>query len=203
MRLFLLNIIQRSDVFVQAVTLLLLVWVQITTLRKQFTSERAKKTIWLIFATWLTGLLAYAAALWIYFSGSIYATALLPPRSNFLTERITQGIVTHISGAIGAAVVFFLLRYFFIQKKRGTKLDETDILLLSISSLAVGWPTMFIFLAMVFALSVVGMLVLVVLRKKTIYDRLVITPFIIPAAIVTLWAGPYLLIFTHLNKISF
>lgn len=108
-----------------------------------------------------------------------------------------------VSGWISAVLLFSLLYFFFLYKKNETFLDKNDVMIIVLGAAAVGWPAVFVFLALVFVLSVLAMLALVVLKKKTLADRLVITPYIIPAAVLTLIFGNYLLQITHLNVIRF
>lgn len=82
-------------------------------------------------------------------------------------------------------------------------LDVRDVQLLVLGLVATGWPAGLIFLAGVFALSVIGMITLVTLRKKKVTDRLIVTPYIIPAAIMTLIFKAWLLDWTGLIKIRF
>lgn len=127
----------------------------------------------------------------------------LPPYNQYFLTQAIGGVQTLAVGAIHAAIWLLILWYFFLYRGKGVLLDVVDAQLIILSLVAVGWPAGLVFLACNFALAVIGMIVLVVLRKKSLTDRLVITPYIIPAAILTLFLGHYVLAWTHLDKIRF
>lgn len=124
----------------------------------------------------------------------------LHPFVTGIVWRYMQGIVV---GWFLAASLGVLSWYLFLKRGRGSLLDADDIFLLLIGTAAIGWPGVFVFLALLFALSILFMLGLVLLRKKSLSDRLVITPYIIPTAIITLIFQTELLVFTHLYVIRF
>ncbi len=127
----------------------------------------------------------------------------LPPYNQYLLTEAQSGIVTMIVAVLHAALWFFFLWYLFLRRGKGAMLDVQDVQLLVLGLLAVGWPAGLIFLATTFLLAVVGMIGLVILKKKSVNDRLIITPYIIPAAILTLFFGSWAMRLTHLDKIRF
>ncbi|MFH1236740.1 MAG: hypothetical protein V1685_07500, partial [Parcubacteria group bacterium] len=88
---------------------------------------------------------------------------------------------------IGIAI-FSLLRA--VQKKREYIFERDDVLMVAFGSMISGWPNFFIFLALVFAFTVVIKIIRVTFRKERLGDRLVITPAI-PLAVITMliWGG--------------
>lgn len=127
----------------------------------------------------------------------------LPPHNQYLLTEAISGLQPIIVGAIHSAIWFALLWFIFLRRGKGMMLDVQDVQLLVLGLLAVGWPAGLIFLAATFLLAVVGMIGLVIVRKKKLNDRLVITPYIIPAAILTLFFGSWAMRLTHLDKIRF
>lgn len=128
---------------------------------------------------------------------------LLRPDSPYIWQQVITLLRPFVAGWLAAGALFAILAWVFIRRTRERLLDRTDVMLLTISVAAVGWPTVFILLGMTFAFTVVGMLVMVAMRRRTLADRLIITPFIIPAALVTLALEPWLLNLTGLIKIRF
>ncbi len=131
------------------------------------------------------------------------AKAYLPPYSTYIFDHVAHNVVSLLAGWSAAALLMGTLWFIFLKRGRGKMFDVPDLVLVVVGAVAVGWPAVFIFLATTFIFSVAGMLVLVLLRKRSVNDRLVITPFILPSAIVTLFSGQYLLALTHLDKIRF
>ncbi len=140
---------------------------------------------------------------WVTLAGDDIASKLLPPHSLFYLAKVQTTVTSLAIGWVAALLLFWFLRRFFLVRHQGNFLDHADAALLTIGAGAVGWPSIFPFLAIVFILSVVFMIVLVIIRRRSVTDRLVITPAIIPAAIIVLiWQG-WLLTITHLIKIGF
>lgn len=128
---------------------------------------------------------------------------LIPPHNQFLLERgLVSEMTIIINWAMGAALLGAWW-WFGIKKTRGRFIDARDIILLTLAAVAVGWPTWLLAYAGIFFLSILGMVVLVLLRKKSLADRLIITPYIIPATIIVLVFRTLLLDWTGLIKIRF
>ena len=86
----------------------------------------------------------------------------------------------------------------FVKRGRSQIMDQNDVLLFTLGGLITGWPAGLLFLGMTFVLAIVWMVALVILKKKTMADRLVVTPVIAPAALITLLFSPILLQWTGL-----
>lgn len=147
----------------------------------------------------LMGGFLYALAL----RASQFGRYLFSMHNNLVLSQGWEQMQTVLAGWIAAVLLMGMLWYLFLKRGRGEMLDSIDVATIMLGAVAVGWPSTFIFLAISFALTVLGMIVLIIFRKKSINDRLIVTPFIIPAAILTLFFGPYLLALTHLDKIRF
>lgn len=133
----------------------------------------------------------------------VLAPYLLPPANQLILQKMIQGLVAILSGWAAGLALFFLLRWLSVKVFRPGLFQPQDLVLVTIGSVAVGWPAVLVFLAATFCLTIIGMIGLVILRRKTVNDRLVISPFIIPAAILTLVFKVQLLALTHLDKIRF
>lgn len=127
----------------------------------------------------------------------------LPPYSNAFFKVALRSFTWQGSGWAAAITLGYILYLLFLRHGRAQFLDQRDVWLLILGAVSVGWPTVLIFLGLVFALSVLGMVGLILVKKRNLNDRLIITPFILPAAIITLFIGSYLLTVTHLYKIQF
>ncbi len=126
-----------------------------------------------------------------------------PPYSNnFLTQALND-LTTLTSGWVAAAILGLGLYLLFLRRGQEQFINHRDLWLIIIGAIAVGWPAVLVFLGYTFILSILGMIGLIILKKKTFHDRITITPFIIPSALVTLITGKFVLVFTNLIKISF
>jgi hypothetical protein len=145
----------------------------------------------------------YYGAWWNRLAGNPVTKRLLWPTSDYLVRHAMVDITSLIAGW-GAGVVLLLgCGWFFLRRGGGKMLDGMDVGLLFFASVAVGWPSFLIVLGMTFVLAIVWMVFLVIIRKKTLQDRLIISPVIIPAALITLIFQERLLTLTHLVKIGF
>lgn len=197
------EIIRYLNLAYQAIVFLTLTWLLIRQLRRLSSWRLAKKAPLILFFSFFGTFLIQSGWYWYYLSELKYAAAYLPPHSQFFLRQAQAGLTNYLAGLAGAAGLLGAGWYVFIRRLRGEFLDGDDLMLLVIGALAVGWPAVLVFLAVTFALSVFGLLGLIVIRRKTIHDRLIITPYIIPAAILTLIFRVPLLEFTHLIKIRF
>jgi hypothetical protein len=126
----------------------------------------------------------------------------LPPYSNHyyqLIQRVITDYLVAILTGLGTGLIFCGL----MKITRGLVLDIQDAGLLVFGSLISSWPEVFIFLFFVFALVVIVNLFLIIIRKRTVNDRFIITPFIPVAIILTIFLGSYLSQLTGLFKIRF
>lgn len=140
-------------------------------------------------------------ALW-YYNQSPIGRNLLPPHSLYFYQQLGVALSNMISGIIAAACILV----FGLVSTRSGRLSQfgaDDWMALTLGTLAVGWPAVLPFLAIVVLLSILGLITQIVLRKKTLADRLILTPYILPGAIITLIIKSPVLTFTHLDKIRF
>jgi hypothetical protein len=128
---------------------------------------------------------------------------LLPPQSQIVLIRMQQSFQTIAAGWVAAGVLLLLLHLGQRRLRARSILSPEDIALITVSSAAMGWPLVLPFLGILFLFSAVGLATLVVLRKRTMADRLDVSPFILPAAIAAFTAQRWLLDMTHLGRISF
>lgn len=105
--------------------------------------------------------------------------------------------------SFGFATVLTLLFVWLWRAKRGMVIDGADITLLTLGMLTVQWPNMLIMLLLLFVLVLLMQIVLVAFKKRTINDRLIITPAIPLAVILTFLYGNYLAQLTGLGVIRF
>lgn len=147
--------------------------------------------------------LFYHISLWYVYALTPHLKYLTPTRGTFLIQLVERDLTAVLSGWV-FGVIFGIAGYWiFIRRGKEQYLDSFDLALLLIGVVAVGWPAGLIFFAGVFAFSIVGMIGLIIVRKKQVTDRLIITPYIIPAAILTLLFKVWLLDWTGLTKIRF
>lgn len=125
------------------------------------------------------------------------------PHSTFLVDQMTRNVTSLLAGWGAAALLMYIMWFIFLKRGHGGMFDALDLVLLTVGAIAVGWPAVLILLLVIFCLAILGMFVLVLLKKKSLNDRLIITPYIIPSAILTLVLGAYPLAWTHLDKIRF
>lgn len=184
------------------VLVLIIVWAQ----RQVYRSPSPKKMFPFLLATafvqWAAIAVTYILTAREYAVDPV-KKFLLPPHSTILWRHASTDVTALVTGWIFALVLLVVLWRYCIIRRRGELLDGVDIALLVLGAAAVGWPAVFIFLVLVFAVTVIGMLILVLLRRRAITDRFVITPFILPAAILTLLFHAWLLRLTHLGRIGF
>ena len=126
----------------------------------------------------------------------------LPPYSGYLFEKITG----HINSAVISALIafaFYLVIFAFARKTREEIIDAFDTVLIGLGLLIIGWPNLFIFLGLIFAFTLLGGLLTVIIKRRGLTTRFIITPYLPLAFLITLWFGPYLSSFIGLDKISF
>lgn len=126
-----------------------------------------------------------------------------PPFSYDFLRNTLGNVTTLVSGWVAAAILGLILNLLLFRRGQELFITRREFWLLVLGAVCVGWPAILIYLATIFVLSVVGMIGLILMKKKTLQDRLVIAPFIIPATLITFLTGQYTLVLTHLNKISF
>lgn len=166
-------------------------------------NQHVLRPIWLIAAAQIIATFWYGWVLWsslsIYFPDS-HGQILWQPL--YLTQlQYTLKVI--LFGWLTAAILGYLLILIFIRRLRGAFIDRDDILLIIIATSAVGWPSVFIFLGLCFVLSVSALILLVLLKKRHLTERLVITPYIIPAALLALLLQSWLLRTTSLWRLQF
>lgn len=112
-----------------------------------------------------------------------------------------RGVVEFLVFAMVGGVLFFTLAKIRRFKNGIILMNEQEVMATTVNSVAVGWPAVFIFLGLVFILAVLWMLVLVLLRRRTLQDRLEVAPAIVPAAVITFLLRTDLLAWTGLAVI--
>lgn len=182
------------------ISILLIVWYRRW---KGKTIRQQSFAVGAIFFVQLASLITYYAAWWHRLASNQVTKYLLWPKSNYLVVHVSSDLKALIAAWVVGALILWFLGWWFVKRGGERMLDRSDVGLLFFMTVAVGWPSFFIAFAMVFALAILLMFVLLILRKKSLHDRLVISPVIIPAAIMTIVFQEYLLTLTHLTKIGF
>lgn len=148
-------------------------------------------------------LAGYSWVLWQWYQAT-------PTRQTFVwssklpyIQNLVTAVIPLCVGWLFATVLALFLWWLFVRRTKEQFLDATDVWLVVLGVAAVGWPAALVYLAMVFLISVLGMLVLIIFRRKQLSDRLVITSYIVPAAIATLAFHDTLLRLTFIWKIGF
>ena len=181
---------------------MLCLWLIFEYLRKK---EIKKRTVYFCLIAFLAVLAInlFTDSLLLYknYQAGDFTKYYLPPYSNFYylkIERIITSSLVNILTGLVVGIIFWLI----MKITRGLLLDKQEVGLLVFGALIVGWPNAFIFLFFVFALVVVCNLLLIIIRRKSVNDRFIITPFIPVAIILTILLGNYLSHLTNLFKIS-
>ncbi|MBI2984290.1 MAG: hypothetical protein HYY50_01565 [Candidatus Kerfeldbacteria bacterium] len=166
-------------------------------------STVARRAAWWLVTVQLAFLFLSHGLLWRDFRRSDFTRWLVPPHNWFLVDQFNQDLTSLLAGWLAAGVLFLLLALLFVKVWPGKFLDPTDLMLLSLGAGVVGWPSVLLFLGLTFATTVIGLVFLVIIRRRSARDRLVITPFIPVAVILTLVFQTPLLAWTHLGAIRF
>ena len=146
---------------------------------------------------------AFFFLLWATYGGLKHTGYFLPPHSQILLTSTMRMFQPYLIGWVVALVLGFLLWFLFIKRGNSSILDVSDIFWIVLGAGICGWPTIFPLLATIILFTIFGMLVLVILKKRSINDRIVITPFVVPAIVTSLLSSPWVLAWTHLDKIRF
>lgn len=180
-----------------------LVWIMIRNWRAGQPSRSIGAGLVLVAAVQIFVTLIFGLLVWYRVLHGAYPQAYLPPHGTYFFDQLARNVTPLLAGWVISGAVMALLLYVFVKRGGSLMLDQHDVLLITIGAAATGWPGVFIFLATLFALAVIGMIVLVIFRKKSIQDRLIVTPYVLPAAILTVLFGSYPAAWTHLDKIRF
>lgn len=172
-------------------------------LLKHQTIRQQRFAVLALFGVQIGSLILYYSAWWYRLAGNPVTKGLLWPQSDYLVRHAMVDLTSLIAGWGVGVILLLVCGWFFLRRGGGKMLDGMDAGLLFFASVAVGWPSFLIVLGMTFVLAMLWMMLLVIIRKKTLHDRLVISPVIIPAAILTLIFQEQLLTLTHLANIGF
>lgn len=181
---------------------LILTVILLRTVLKKSSLPDFKKGLAYCLVILFTSAVSYQIYAWWYYQSTPYGRNFLPPQSNYFYSQLGVALSNVISGVIATAIIL-TLGLLLVRKQKMSQFGTDDWLLLSIGTLAVGWPAVLPFLAIVIVLSILGLIIQILLKKKTLSDRLIITPYIMPAAIITLATKAQVLALTHLDKIRF
>jgi hypothetical protein len=180
-----------------AVPILTLIWLSF---RPQYLQYRA--------LVWVAGLQVFSWLIvegfrWYRWSHDALLQYYVPPKGVYFFQQVTRHGVTLLAALLVAGVVYWLCDLIFIRRGKELMLDRRDVLLLTLATAGIGWPGVFIYFFIVLALSVVWMIAQIIARRKSMSDRLIITPMIAPAALITFAFKTSLLLGTYLYKIQF
>ena len=188
-------------VTIAALSLVLVLWWWRLRRRSIQRSDR-----WIILAVGgiqVASMAVYYAMFWHQLAAGQTTSLLLQNGAQYVWRHALTDLTSLTVGWLVALALLWFVRWFFLMRGRGMMIDGTDGALLVVAAAAAGWPGIFLMLAATFVLSILAMIVLVILRKKTLQDRLIITPYIIPATVFVLIFSDWLLAWTHLAKIGF
>ena len=170
-------------------------------LKKEKSLKFLKFSLLVFLLVTLLGLASQALEIYLSYHNSSLKF-LLPSHSDFYWTKVTQLIVSANISAV-LALIFSFFIFLFIKKTRQEILDAFDGFLISFSLLVLGWPNFLLFLFILILLTVLGSIVSVIAKKKSINERFVITPYIPLAFLLVLWFGSSLATITTLYKIRF
>lgn len=200
---FWLNIIRNINAIERYGLLILVCVVWILVRRRKTVIHHMHTMTVAIVIFWLSLFGLYGIALWSYFAKTSAAAAFLPPSSVFLYQQVSRLVTAHLSYLVVAAIILFSSWYIFVIRGRQLMADINDVVLLSLMTMIVGWPSALILFAIIFFVIIVITLARLVLGKTTLQSRMSITEAIIPSTIITLIFQNSLLAITHLEKIRF
>lgn len=169
-------------------------------LKKEKSLRFLKLSLLVFLLVTLSGLVNRALEIYLSYHNSIFSDLL--SHTDFYWIKVTQLIVT-TSISAGLALVFSFFIFLFIKKTRQEILDAVDGFLISFGLLVLGWPNFLLFLFLLILLTILGSIISVLAKKKSLNDRFVITPYIPLAFLAILWFGSYLATITTLYKIRF
>lgn len=140
---------------------------------------------------------------WSAFWRDPVARYYLPPYSNLVFDQIWRWVQPVLVATVLSGIVFISLAVI----KRKFRLEQygiDDIMLLTLSALASGWPGFFLSFVAIFFISLFVSIGLHLKRRPVDGQiRLIITPFILPITVAIIWFLPYLTQVTGLYKIRF
>ncbi len=170
-------------------------------LREPF--QDLRKSLLFVAVVQVMEILIYGVLLWALIRDHPHGDVFLPPHSSFLLIQVATNTTALLAGWISSSVLFVVLWYVFIHRGSGLMLDVRDVLLLVLCAAVVGWPEVLPFFAIVFVLTLLWMFFMILRKRMTLQDRLVVSPVIIPSAVLTIIFRVQLLSITHLDKIRF
>lgn len=136
-----------------------------------------------------------------YRDDPILRTALERTPVFYLDQLVWMSYGVVVGWVIAAGVMSLLVT--LIRTRGVSHIDDTDALLVSISFGLISWPLGIAYLGMIFVVAVIAFIGLMIVGKKKPTDRLIVTPYFIPAAIITLIFGNWLLHIMWLDRLSF
>lgn len=148
-------------------------------------------------------MVVYGFMFWHTLSTSTQFGLLASFHEPLFASAVTRKIQYLLAGWLAALVLGIVLGAVVHRQKGQGWIDQSDIFLLVLSTAIVGWPNVLYFLAITFILALLWLIVLIIARRRTIHDRLVITPAIIPAALVSIFFQDWFNHFINLQRIRF
>ena len=186
---------------VSLILIAIFLFILISPWRQQHYLTNLRRAILWVAGAQLVFYLAASGQQFLAWRGSPVGHFLLPPHSTYWYEQINLTLNTLVINWLIAGVVFLLLEW--LTKKGRNYLDQTDIMLVMLGTVAVGWPALFIFYGIMFILTIIWTIIRLFIKKQRLIDSIPLTNFIIPAVIITLLYQDQLLRITKLLKISF
>lgn len=136
---------------------------------------------------------------------SLHATSfgqLLLARSQYFDHQLQRGMTT-LAGDLLTTLLILGVFTILAWRTQQSLLASRDSRLIGLGALMVGWPNVFVFLALTFVAAAIAMSFLLATKRKQPDDRIRVLPYVAIGAILTLWLGPWIAHVTGLETIRF
>ena len=162
-----------------------------------------RRGLWSLLTVQLLGWAVGTGLLYYSYAHDKLGRYLLPPKNIILIQRSIAGLVTIIAGWVAVLILVLLLSPLFRKKSQTQFMSQKDAAALVLGAAAVGWPGIFLFLVGIFVLAFFGLLFLIIIRRRSMHDRMVVGSYILPSAVITIILNQWLQYWTHLINIRF
>ncbi|MFC1662809.1 hypothetical protein ACFL04_01420 [Patescibacteria group bacterium] len=149
-----------------------------------------KFIIWFLLLILLIFIIGFS--LFWYYNYQIFAATIGTDYEPVARYFYQEKILRHGSDLIASLVFSLLLTtLFYIVWKltKGLVIDGLDVVLLFLAMLSSQWPNMLVFLVMVFVSVLLINIILIVIGRRPLNNRIIITPAIPVAVILSLFFG--------------
>lgn len=122
--------------------------------------------------------------------------------TSFFADSLERYAVQFLAAAASALILWLVLLGLRRISQRNFY-DVREAGMVAVAALIAGWPGVFVFLALLFIVVLLGGVIRILIGKGTIADRFIIGPMIPVAAIGVVWFGNYLVGLVGLEVIRF